>query len=948
MKPILYPEWEQTFDTNGIGILTDTISCYVERELNGIYELTMQYPISGIHYEDICTRSILLCTVDPVSEPQPFRVYKVVKTSKSLVTVYAQHIAYDCQGITCGAFSAPSLPTALNAMKGAATTECPFDFETDRSTAVAFANGTPKAIWDILGGSAGSLLDVYGGEWDFDRFTIRLGNRLGADRGVTIRYGKNLQSLEQEESIASTWTGVHPYWMGQDGTLVTLPEEILLADGNFSHTRIKPLDLSEKWTEAPTVEQLRETAQSYMDANDIGKPKVSIKVSFVPLEQTVEYQHLQLLERVLLGDTVTVVFPLLQVDATARVVSVRWNPLTDRYDWVQIGSVKSNLADTIARQEQEITNIPTVSLTEQIAQRLAQAFLGVSGGSARLLDTDGDGQPDELYIADNPDPNLAVRVWRWNCNGWAASSTGYNGPFEFGATLEDGILANAITAVQVTAGFLRSANGDIFIDLDNGVFQVGALSDYAKYFHFSVDGLIIGEADSPAQIILDNDEMRITVNGVDVIRFDSLGRGYVNTLYITGALNLLGIHISEDSTHINAEYLGGETEEAAAAVSEAQILPLAAGDGLTRSGSFSASIDGGDYTLRVDWSVAPSASGGTFVPTLKMYLVQKPWCNIRIGARSNTAIIGGKTYNWQSPKVYNDSVNQTITTHLGTVTGDAISYGSVEVSVTFAIAATLSGTYYGSIQASDTIQAVDYTAPRITALQAGRCDSDGTPAARGDYVQVAFSAAISPMGNTNTAAYAIQYRPTTGGSYTTQILTAYAGQYTVSGGTAIIAASSAKSWEIIVQATDSHSTTARAVTIGAAAKLFSLLKNAGQIAGAALGKIAELSGAFEVAWVLRPHRGIGMPSYKVASPEEADAALAGAYAAIADQSVGYLCIITTTSIDVLGGGNWIVTLYRYTDQHGCAEAINYQTNPPTRLSRSLYNGAWGGWVERSV
>ena len=77
---------------------------------------------------------------------------------------------------------------------------------------------------------------------------------------------------------------------------------------------------------------------------------------------------------------------------------------------------------------------------------LTEAILGAKGGAVRLLDTDGDKLPDTLYIADNPDPALAKKVWRFNYEGWAGSDTGYNGPFALGATFESGLLADFIKA----------------------------------------------------------------------------------------------------------------------------------------------------------------------------------------------------------------------------------------------------------------------------------------------------------------------------------------------------------------------------------------------------------------------------------------------------------------------------------------------------------------------
>lgn len=481
MIPILYTHSEKAFDHNGIGILSNTLKCRVVEGLNGTYELTLKYPITGIHYKEIVNRAIILAKPNPVSRPQPFRIYRRVPSSKGTIVVYARHIAYDLMGVTVSPFTATGIQSALAAIPANAVTECPFSFWSDKNTGSTLTVATPKDIWTLLGGSEGSVLDVYRGEYEFDRYTIKLWNRRGEDRGVTIRYGKNLTSLEQDENCASCYTGVYPYWADTEGNLVQLPEKIVYASGNYDHTRIFPLDLSDKWTEQPTEDQIRSAAESYIISHDIGTPAVSWKVEHVALEQTAEYKGMALLERVLLGDTVTIVFPDMDVSSASRVVETDFDVLLERYNSVTQGSLRANIADTLAHQKKELEKKPSQTLVQTMVATLTAGVLGAKGGAVRLLDTDGDGMPDELYIADNPDPALAVKVWRWNYEGWAASKTGYAGPFIMGATLDDGILANAVTAANLVAGTIKSKDGkSFFLDLDNGILEMQAFDDLVE------------------------------------------------------------------------------------------------------------------------------------------------------------------------------------------------------------------------------------------------------------------------------------------------------------------------------------------------------------------------------------------------------------------------------------------------------------------------------------
>lgn len=476
MKPILFRGSETAFDTNGIGVLSDVIECPILQQLNGQYELTMHYPVTGVHYEDLIRRAIILVKPDQVSRPQPFRIYRRVPSSKGTITVYARHLAYDLSGVVVSPFSATGAASTMLALPQNAVNGCPFTFVTDKGASGTFTVAAPSAIWTLLGGTEGSVLDVYGGEYEFDRWTVNLWNRRGADRGVSIRYGKNLTSLEQDENCANCFTAVYPYWLSMDGQLVQLPEKIVNASGTYDHERIMPLDLSQEWQEAPTEEQLRQRAEKYIRDNDIGVPTVSWKISYVDLEQTEEYKGKALLERVLLGDTVSVEFPQMGVSASARVVEVEYDPILERYNSITLGSVKSNIADTIVEQKKETAKKPSVSLVQSIVMTLTASILGAKGGAVRLLDTDSDGMPDTLYVADNADPAKAVKVWRWNYEGWAGSKTGYNGPFNLGATLEDGLLAEAVTAAHLVAGTIQSQDGKSFyMNLDTGEVKIHAV-----------------------------------------------------------------------------------------------------------------------------------------------------------------------------------------------------------------------------------------------------------------------------------------------------------------------------------------------------------------------------------------------------------------------------------------------------------------------------------------
>lgn len=471
MNPILFESTENNFDTNGIGILADAIFCEITEERNGIFELEMQYPITGIHYKEIKTRNIILASPNPVENTQPFRIYRITKPINGIITIYGEHISYDLSGIPVSPFTAGSAAEAMSMLQSSAAIESPFTFWTDKETVATMSVVAPASTRSLLGGQQGSVLDVYGGEYQFDRYTVRLYNQRGMNRGVSIRYGKNLTSLEQDENISSVYTGVYPYWMDNDNNLVTLPEKILNAPGTYNFTRIMALDLSQEFESAPTEEQLRNRANTYMTANNIGVPKVSLDVSFIQLEQTEEYKNIALLERVELCDTVNVEFPELGVSATAKCVKTVYDVLQERYTSVELGEARTNIADTIADQQQKIEKAPTTSAMQKAINNATNWLTSADGYVIAVKDDNGTWK--EILFLDTPSAETAKNVLRINTNGIGFSTNGVNGPYRNAWTIDGSLVADFITTGVLTAnlikaGVLQSLNGASSINMDTG------------------------------------------------------------------------------------------------------------------------------------------------------------------------------------------------------------------------------------------------------------------------------------------------------------------------------------------------------------------------------------------------------------------------------------------------------------------------------------------------
>ena len=459
--PILYSATETNFDHNGIGILSTCVSCEVTEEANGIFELAMTYPMDGVHFAEIGDRTIIKAKADQFRDPQLFRVYAISKPMSGIVSVFAEHISYELCGIPVSPFSASNVVSALQGLKDNAVVDCPFDFWTDKSTEAEFSTSVPASIRSRLGGSSGSILNVYTGEYEFDNYTVKLHNNRGMNRGVSIRYGKNLTNIQQNQNCSNVATGVYPYWAGNiDGSdiFVQLPEKIINAPGTYNFVKIKTIDFSKQFETQPSEEQLRAAAESYIENNNIGVPDVSLTVSFAQLEQSDEYKGMKLLERVSLFDDVNVVFPDLGVSATAKAVKLVYDVIADRVKTVAIGSVRSNIADTIVEQQKEIEKAPTMSDLER-AKSAATSWL-TNGKGYKVERVDANGNTIDTLYMDTPDINTAVNVLRIGQSGIGFSHNGVNGPYNSAWTIDGNFVADFITSGTLNAAKVNVVNLD--------------------------------------------------------------------------------------------------------------------------------------------------------------------------------------------------------------------------------------------------------------------------------------------------------------------------------------------------------------------------------------------------------------------------------------------------------------------------------------------------------
>lgn len=486
MIPILFSENATAFNTNGIGRLSDVISCVCTEERNGQFEIEMEYVANGRFADEIKYNRIIVVKPSQEDTLQAFRIYKIEKSILSgSIVVNAQHISYQLANIPLKPFGASSLNDALTKLVSESMETNPFTFTSDKTSAVACGSATPIMCRSMLGGHEGSLLDVYGGEWKFDNYICSLLSARGADNGVTIRYGKNLVSLQQEENIANTITGVVPFWKATDSNDCVYANPVYSSNANnYPYKRTEIIDFSDQFEAKPTSEQLTVIAQQYIEKNNIGHPSVSLDVDFISLADTEEYKGIAPLENVLLCDTVTVIFEKLGISEKAKVVRTEYDCLTERYKSVEIGTIRSSLAVTIADQGSAIE-----TTLEKSREFIKDATGWLTNGAGYVVaNKNADGSWKELLFLDQPTTARATKVLRINENGIGFASG--------------------------TAGTFDSWTYYQAWTLDGNLSLGGVNNSYGHLKILDSSGNIIGEWDKDGLIIYDSTRSKYSINNV--------------------------------------------------------------------------------------------------------------------------------------------------------------------------------------------------------------------------------------------------------------------------------------------------------------------------------------------------------------------------------------------------------------------------------------------------
>ena len=468
----LYDKSETDFTHNGITVL-QPIEAIVTEELNGDYslKLTMSRGSQLIENEQIIK-------VPTPKSSQLFRVYNSDVDMLGNPVFYCRHIFYDLLDY----FIEDTRPSGSGALAITRILEnTPFVGSSDIANQGSANYQMMSPVKAILGAD-NAFIEVWGGELERDNFNIRIKSHLGENRGVSIRYRKNLTGLRFVTDLSGVATKIMPTGLKSDGqTLLKLPEKYVVSPLINNYTNIKTtrihcsdIKIDENVSESQALDALRNAAQQEFE-NGLDKPQVTATVEFVPLQDTEEYKDLAVLENVYLGDTVKIFHEDLDIELSAKVISYEFDALSGRYNKVVLGNANPKYGD-IQKQYVKQQKAETTTALEQAIINATQLITGNSGGYIVMHPAE---KPQEIFIMDTPDIDTAQKVWRWNLSGLGYSSTGVNGPFAIAMTMDGAIVADFITAGTINGALIKA-----------GSVESGSLSqEYKKSVTDSINGV---------------------------------------------------------------------------------------------------------------------------------------------------------------------------------------------------------------------------------------------------------------------------------------------------------------------------------------------------------------------------------------------------------------------------------------------------------------------------
>ena len=281
----------------------------------------------------------------------------------------------------------------------------------------------------------------------------------------------------------------------QNEIILTVPEYYLDSEYVSNYARRKILTVDFSGNDVTTVEQLLAKAEAYIINNRVGVPKVNLKITYVDLAKTLDYEATQAIEEVNVCDWVTIYFEEYGIKTNEKIIKTVWDDLLQQYDSIEVGEARASLAQSInttvdGKLETVAVNLNTIRLA---ADGKTKIYTGVAEPIASNI--------NDLWY--KPVESGAVEMYRWDGIIWALQKTSADalaGTVDFATVQAINIDANAISTgtlsganfwLNLITGIMQFTNpttGDT-LNLDQAKIIFGAGTTYERILEYTSEGL---------------------------------------------------------------------------------------------------------------------------------------------------------------------------------------------------------------------------------------------------------------------------------------------------------------------------------------------------------------------------------------------------------------------------------------------------------------------------
>lgn len=475
------------YSSNGDKVLQPT-KCKVHKADNGEYYVEIECSPDYSGY--IQNGRIVVCPT-PTGD-QAFR-FSNPELNKTKIKVKAKHVYYDSENylIQDSYVVDKNCNQALEHLNAATDNESPFTTVSDVTSINSF-----RCIRKSLNEAVSTVLERWGGHLVRDNFNIAIRSSIGADNGVTIRYGKNLKEIKKTEDWNNVVTKLLP--VGKDGLL--LDEVYLYSEQQYALPYTKTVSFTQEieqeegeTDDAYTFrlkEDLRQQATAYLAENCVPKINYTVKANIESITD--------------IGDTIDVIDEGLGISLTTHVIAFEYDAILEKFIQVEFGNSKeklSNLMSSVsASTSQQITQRDqelSVKLSEELSEA-ADKIWGALGNSYCIY------EGNQILIVDKLPKEEATNVMRINSAGIGFSTSGINGPFTSAWTIDGTLNMQAINVINLVADLIKG-----------GTLKLGSnLNEYGQIQIYNEANTLIGKFDKDGVILYGTNGTYLVMNPV--------------------------------------------------------------------------------------------------------------------------------------------------------------------------------------------------------------------------------------------------------------------------------------------------------------------------------------------------------------------------------------------------------------------------------------------------